>query len=93
MIIVTMVVEPEEVELLVSPPTQAPGKRMHGGASSLLSLEKKVQFSELCQKAFFQHLVTAGNMTKKINRIQTTYGEQLLLCVENIRVVDLIRKP
>ena len=38
-------VEPEEVELLVSPPTQALGKRMQGGELSLQTLEKKIHNS------------------------------------------------
>ena len=61
--ILTMV-EPQEVELLVSPPTQAPGKMVHGGALSFQILEKKVQRTQLCEKAFFQHLVIAGNYCK-----------------------------
>ena len=56
--ILTMV-EPEEMELLVSPPTQAPGNRMQGSALSFKAMEKKVQATQLCQKTFFQHLVIA----------------------------------
>ena len=51
-------VEPEKVELLAPPPGQAPGNRMQGGALSFQILEKKVQLTQLCEKAFFQHLVT-----------------------------------
>ena len=43
-------VEPEEVELLVSPPTQAPGNRMQGGALSFQTLEKKIQLTQLCEE-------------------------------------------
>ena len=53
---------------------------------------KKVHLTQLCEKAFFQHLVIAGN-ENTIRPNQTTDVEELLLCVENIRVLDLIRKP
>ena len=52
--ILTMV-EPEEVELLVSLPTQAPGNRMQGSALS---------FKTPCEKAFFPNLVIAVNYYK-----------------------------
>ena len=52
-------VQPEEVELLVSPPTQAPGNRMQGSAVSFQTPEMKIQLAQLCEQAFFQHLVTA----------------------------------
>ena len=61
--ILTMV-EPEEVQLLVSLPTQALGNRMQGSALSFKALEKKMQLTHLCEKAFFQHLVIAGNYYK-----------------------------
>ena len=50
--ILTMV-ESEEVELLASPPTQAPGNRMQGSVLSFKALEKKIQLTQLCAKAFF----------------------------------------
>ena len=52
-------VQPEEVELLVSPPTQAPGNRMQGSALSFQTPEMKMQLAQLSEQAFFQHLVTA----------------------------------
>ena len=44
-------VEPDEVELLISPPTQTPGNRMQGGALSFQTLENKIQLTQLCEKA------------------------------------------
>ena len=44
-------VEPEKVELLVSPPTQALGNRMQGGAVSFQTLEKNIQLTQLCEKS------------------------------------------
>ena len=82
-------VEPEEVEFLVSLPTQAPGNRIQGGALSFQTLEKKVQLTQLCKNSL-QHLVIVGT---KFDQMQTTDGEKLLLYVENIRVLDLIQKP
>ena len=61
--ILTMV-EPEEVELLVSLPTQALGNRMQRGALSFQTLEKKLQLAQLCEKTFFRHLVIAGKKYK-----------------------------
>ena len=77
--------EPEEVELLVSLPTWARGNRMQGGALSFQILVKKVQFTQLCGEAFFRHLVIAGNY----NKIQPNADDG----VEKIRVLDLVRKP
>ena len=75
-------VEPEKVELSVSLPTQASGNRMQGGALGFQTLEKKIQHTQLCEKAFFQHLVIAGNYYK-IDRMQPTDGGRVtLLCRE-----------
>ena len=49
--ILTMV-EPEELELLVSPLTQTLGNRMQGSAVSFKALEKKIQLTQLCEKTF-----------------------------------------
>ena len=57
-------VEPEEVELLVSLPTQARGNWMQEGALSVQTLEKKIQLPQLCEKAFFQLLVIAWKKYK-----------------------------
>ena len=47
--ILTMV-EPEEVELLVSLPTQAPGNRLQGSVLSFKALEN-IQLTQLCEKS------------------------------------------
>ena len=57
--ILTMVA-PEEVDMLVSSPNLALGHKMQGGASFRI-LEKRVQMTQLCETAIFQHLVTAAN--------------------------------
>ena len=89
--ILTMV-EPEEVEPSVSPPIQAPGKRMQGGALSFQTLEKKIQLAQLCEKPSSNILWSLGRRTK-FDQMGTTDGEQLLLCVENSQVLDLVQKP
>ena len=48
--ILTMV-EPEEVEMLVSPPSLPLGNKMQGGASFRI-LEKRVQMTQLCEKSY-----------------------------------------
>ena len=54
-------VKTQEVEMLVSPPNLTPGNRMQGNTSFRV-LEKKIQMTQLCDKALFQHLGTAGNL-------------------------------
>ena len=53
-------VEPEEVEMLVSSPILALRNKMQGSATFRI-LEKRVRVTQVCEKALFQHLVTAGN--------------------------------
>ena len=56
--------EPEEVEMLVSPaPRLAPGNRMQEDMSFRV-LEKKIQVTQLCEKALNQHPVAAGSYYK-----------------------------
>ena len=45
--------------MLVTPPNLARGNKMQGSASFRI-LEKRVQMTQLCAKALFQHLVAAG---------------------------------
>ena len=61
--ILTMV-EPEEVEMLVSSLNLALGNKMPRSASFRV-LEKRIQMAQLCDKVLFQHLVTAGNLVMK----------------------------
>ena len=59
---VLTLVEPEEVEMLVSPSNLALGNKKQGSASFRI-LEKRVLMTQLWEKqALFQHLVTAGNL-------------------------------
>ena len=82
------VAEPEEVELLVSPPTQALGHKMQGGALSFRTLVKKIQLTLLCEKS--SNILWSKGRRRKFDRVQTTDGEKLIFCVENIRVLDLV---
>ena len=60
------VIKSDEVELLVSPPTQTSGSRISGDVLSFQALEKKIQLTQLCQKVFFQHLVLVWKKKNKI---------------------------
>ena len=57
---VLTMVDPEEVDMLVSPSNLALGNKMQGSASFRI-LEKRAHMTQLCVKTSFQHLVTAGN--------------------------------
>ena len=50
--------KPEEVQLLVSPPTITTGNR------SFEALAGKIQLTQLCEKAYFQYRVAAGKQCK-----------------------------
>ena len=82
--------EPEEVEMFVSPPNLALGNKMQGSASFRV-LEKRIQMTQLCEKTLLQHLVTARNCYQ-IRRDDEDGWGNLLLCAENIQILDLIRK-
>ena len=58
------IVEPEEVEMLTSSPNLAQGNLMMRSEAKFKVLEKKVHMTQLCEKALFQYLVTAGNRYK-----------------------------
>ena len=79
------IVEPEEVEMLISSPNRAQGNLMVQSEAKFRVLEKK------CEKALFQHLVTAGNCYRVRPGDDDGWGK-LLLYAENIRVLELIRK-
>ena len=80
--------EPQEVEMLVSPPNLALGNKMQFGKCWVL--EKRMQMTQLCEK-IFQHLVTARNCYQ-IRRDDEDGWRNLLLCAENTQILDLIRK-
>ena len=71
----------EEVEMLVSLPNLALGNKMQGGASFRI-LEKRVQMTQLCEKALFQHLVAAGNCYKIRPDDNDGWGKLTPLCPE-----------
>ena len=61
---VAFMTEPAEIDMLVSFLSRpAPGNRMRENTSTTV-LEKKVQMTQLCEKALFQHPVIAGNRYK-----------------------------
>ena len=78
--ILTMV-EPEEVELLVSPPTQAPGNRMQGSALTFKNTGKYTVYTTVW-KSLLQHLVTAGNYHKIQPNADDGWGTVTPLCRE-----------
>ena len=84
-------VKTEEAEMLVSPPNLTPGNRMQGNMSFPV-LEKKIQMTQLGEKGY-SNILWQLEIASKFVRMRTTDGEHLLLCAENIRVPDLIRKP
>ena len=87
------VVEPEEVELLVSPPTQAPGNRMQGGALTLQILDKKVQLTQLCGKNLLPTSCDCRALLQNSTKCRRRMANSYFFSVENIRVLDIIRKP
>ena len=79
------VVEPEEVELMVSLPTQALGNRMQGGALSFQILEKKVQLTQLCEKALTTSCdcwELSQNSTECRRRMECSYSSITPRCRE-----------
>ena len=58
------VVEPEEVDMLISSPNLAQGNLMMQTEAKFRALENKVHMIQSCEKALFQDLVTAGNRYK-----------------------------
>ena len=57
-------VAPEEVQLLVSPQTMAPGNRMRKNVLSFEALSSTSQLIQRCETAYFQYRVTAGKKYK-----------------------------
>ena len=55
------IVEPEEVEMLISSPNRAQGNLMMQNEAKCRVLEKNFYMTQLSGKALFQHLVTAGS--------------------------------
>ena len=78
---VLITVEPGDVELLVSPQTQAPGNRKQRHTSFRV-LENRVQMTQLCEKASFQYLVIAGKYYQILLDGKDGWGEITFLCRE-----------
>ena len=60
------VVEPEEVDMLISSPNLAQGNLMMQNEAKIRVLEEKVHMTQLCEKALIQYLVTARNCNQRI---------------------------
>ena len=56
--------KPEEVQLLVSPSTQATGNKMQERVSSFDEQAVKIQLAQLCEKTFSRYLVTSTKTYK-----------------------------
>ena len=56
--------QPEGVQLLVSPATAAPGNRMRENVFSFEGLASRLQLTQSRQKTYFQYRVTAGKQYK-----------------------------
>ena len=57
-------VQPEEVQILVSPPTMAPGSRMRENVLSFEALASRIHLTQLWEKAYFQNSVIARKKYK-----------------------------
>ena len=79
--------KPEEVQLLASLPTRATGNWMQEIALSFDELAGKVQLTQLCEKAYFQYLVAAGNSTK-FDQMGTTDGDYGMPCMWKCEMVE-----
>ena len=53
-------VPPHEVQLLVSLPTRAPGNSLQENTLNFEAMSHRIQFSKLCEDAWFNHRVSAG---------------------------------
>ena len=78
--------KPEEVQLLVSPPTRATGNRMPERVQSFDELAGKLQLTQLCEKTYFHYLVAAGKQYKSSTKCGRRLGD-------NYSFVPRIRKP
>ena len=67
--------------MLVSPPKLALGNKMHGDMRFRI-LEKRANMTQLCEKAFFQHLVTARNCYNIRPNDDDGWWKFILLCRE-----------
>ena len=54
----------EELQLLLSPPTMAPGNRMRENILNFETLSSRIHLTQQCAKAYFEYRVTAGKKYK-----------------------------
>ena len=87
---VLTVVEPEEVDIVVYLPNLALGNQMQGSGSFRI-LEQRVQMTQVCGLALFQHLLQQEIATK-FDEMGTTDGEKSVVCAESVRVLGPFRK-
>ena len=85
-------VEREELEMLVSLPNLAVENKMQGSASFRI-LEKRVQMTQLCEKALLSASCDSRKLLPNSTQMETTDGEKSILCTENFRVLEPVRKP
>ena len=82
---------PKKVDMFAFHPNLALGNMMQGSASFRV-LEMRIQMTQLCEeKTLFQHFVTAGNCYK-IRPDDDDKWEKELFCVDDIGILDVIRK-
>ena len=75
-------IPPEEVQLLVSLPTMALGNGMRENIVRFETLSSSIQLTQLCEKAHFQHRVTAGKKYKTRPHGDDSWRTVTTLCRE-----------
>ena len=80
---------PEEVQFLVSLPTQATGTRMREKVLSFDELTGKIQLTQVCERNL---LPISWETITKFDQMVTTDVEQLLFCAQNTRFIDINQK-
>ena len=76
------VVESEQVDMLISFPNLAQGNLMMQSDAKFRVLEKNVHMTQLCAKALFQYLVTAGSRHQVRPDGEDGWGQIAPLCRE-----------
>ena len=84
-------VKPEEVEMLVSPPNLALGNKMQGGASFRV-LERGYKWHNNVKKSPLPASCDSRKLLQNSTWWWRRWGDNLLLCAQNVRVLELIRK-
>ena len=74
--------KPEEVQLLVFPPTRPTGNRMQERVLSFDELAGEIQLTQLCEKTYLQYLVAAGKKYKVRPNVDDGWRTVTPLCQE-----------